>query len=90
VTWFRHRCWFCGQKSRLVEFIVGDGNYQCVFDERQACEQRRRWRDEDRALAFAAQEHADWCHEHAERRSEATSTAPAGGSSGSEGTGEAG
>lgn len=76
MTWLPHRCGYCGQRSRAVDFIVGDAVYQCVFEEREACKQRRRWRDDERALAFAAQEHADWTRLHAERASEASDSAP--------------
>lgn len=40
MSWFRHRCWFCGHVSRDMDFIVGDGDYQCK--DRDAC-QIRRW-----------------------------------------------
>ena len=42
MTWFKHKCWYCGLVSHDVEFIVGDGNYQCKWELREECEQRRR------------------------------------------------
>lgn len=39
MTWFRHKCWYCGHVSKAVVFIAGDSDYQCI--ERDACEQRR-------------------------------------------------
>jgi len=39
-TWFKHTCWFCGLESREVDFIVGDGVYQCHFENRPACQER--------------------------------------------------
>lgn len=37
---FAHTCSHCGVKSREVDFIVGDGIYQCWFANREACEAR--------------------------------------------------
>lgn len=45
MTWFNHTCWYCGHRSKHMSFIVGDGNYQCAWEVRSACEQRRRQRD---------------------------------------------
>lgn len=39
MTWFKHRCWFCGRKSKEVIYIVGDHNYQCV--DKDACLKRK-------------------------------------------------
>jgi hypothetical protein len=39
-SWFAHTCWFCGLKSKEVDFIVGDGVYQCWFTNRTECEAR--------------------------------------------------
>jgi hypothetical protein len=41
MSWFKHKCWFCGLKSRETEFIVGDSEYQCIWANRKACYERR-------------------------------------------------
>lgn len=41
MTWFAHRCNFCGHKSREVDFVVGDRVWQCVWENRDACYERR-------------------------------------------------
>ena len=39
-SWFAHTCWFCGLKSREVDFIAGDGVYQCHFPNWDVCHER--------------------------------------------------
>ena len=40
-AWFAHPCWSCGFKSREVDYIVGDGVYQCWSSNRDECDERR-------------------------------------------------
>ena len=49
-TWFSHACSFCGLESREVSLIVGDGVYQCVFENRDSCQERHEQLD---PLAYA-------------------------------------
>jgi hypothetical protein len=39
-TWFNHTCHFCGLESRETDMILGDGVYQCVRANRDACQER--------------------------------------------------
>lgn len=44
MTWFAHRCWFCGHKHKQVDFLGSEpgGKWQCKFELRDECEQRRK------------------------------------------------
>jgi len=40
VTWFAHVCWFCGFKSRDVNYLINSQPYRYQCKDRVACNRR--------------------------------------------------